>query len=438
MTAALFDKLYPSIVERGMLEAYDRERRLMPILLDMERQGMRVDLGKLKKDVSDYGCEQILIDKWLKKELGDINFNSGAELIDAMVANHKVDTDLMPRTPKSNEISTAKESLLLGVTDKDLLAMLIYRAGLKACMDFMEPWLETANKSGGLIYTNWNQVRAEKGARTGRLSSNPNFQNIPKPMEVKNLPIKLPPLPKVREYIIPFEGDVLIDRDYSQQELRILAHFTEGTLLNMYKYDPWIDMHDEVKNDLEDMGLLYERGAVKNTNFGIIYGMGAAKLAAKNGSTVVEAKTLKDNILRMYPGIKGLYDDMRARARANVPFRTWGGREVYCEPDRVIDGTPRQFDYKMPNYLIQGSAADCTKEALILYYHHKHPTAKVILNVHDQITVSVPKELYGTEMLSLKLCMESIEFDVPMLSEGKISDKNWGSLINYDKKGEMV
>jgi DNA polymerase I-like protein with 3'-5' exonuclease and polymerase domains len=248
----------------------------------------------------------------------------------------------------------------------------------------------------------------------------------------------LPPLPHVRSYIIPFEGEVLIDRDYSQQELRILGHVEGGVLMNKYLDNPWLDVHDDAKDELAKIGRYYDRKPVKNTNFGLIYGMGVGKLAAKNDMVVEEATDLKKAILNLYPGLRELYREMKLRAANDEPIRTWGGREYYCEPPALVQGRIRTFDYKLVNVLIQGSAADCTKEAIIKYHKVKHPNAKLILNVHDQITASVPKAIYKKEILVLRDAMESVEFDVPMLSEGSISTTNWDQLKDYDVKGQIL
>lgn len=461
-TEALFNMLWKKTVDRGMLVAYNRERKLMPILLEMERQGLQMDHARLASDVAMYNVWRTQIDAWVIKTLkadADINLDSGAQLVDAMVAAGKADPDLMPRTP-TGKFQTNKEALLLGVTDKVLLAVLKYRTQLNTCLNtFMQPWLATANASGGLIFTSWNQIKAPSGdanvgTRTGRLSSTPNFQNIPKPFgaifaheekdsaKAKKLPKcpwkDLPVLPRVRSYITPFKGEVFIDRDYSQQEPRILAHFDGGSLMDKYVADPWIDFHDYAKAELEKMGKFYDRKPVKNTNLGLIYGMGVGKLAAKNDMTVEESGELKKAILQLYPGLKQMYQDMKLRARNKEPIHTWGGREYYCEEPKLVDGRIREFDYKLVNVLIQGSAADCTKEAIIRYRAVKHPAAKIVLNVHDQITVSVPKKIMKTEMEVLRQTMESVEFDVPILSEGAISSTNWDELQDYDKKGRIL
>lgn len=461
-TEKLFNLLWKKTFDRKMLEAYDRERKLMPILLDMERQGLPVDVLRLRKDVELYNMWRTKIEQWLIKTLkapADINLNSGDQLMTAMINASKVDPDDVPRTA-TGKFQTNKNALLVAVKDKVLLGILKYKAQLDTCLNtFMQPWLKTAEKSNGLIFTTWNQTRAPKGdanvgTRTGRLSSTPNFQNIPKefspifkheekdPKRSKLLPkspfADLAPLPKVRSYITPFPGEILIDRDYSQQEPRILAHFDGGSLMEKYIAEPWIDFHDYAREELEKMGKFYDRKPVKNTNLGLIYGMGVGKLAERNNMSVDEAKSLKEHILKLYPGLKNMYADMRRRADNNQPIRTWGGREYYCEPARVVDGRMKKFDYKLVNVLIQGSAADCTKEAIIRFYAAKKPQWKLLLNVHDQLTASVPIEEYHKAMEVLRQAMESVEFDVKILTEGTTSTTNWDDLKSYDKKGKRI
>lgn len=456
-TEALFKLLYAKTVARGMLGAYDRERELMPILLEMERNGVPVDLKRLQSDVNLYERWQEQIDYWVRKHLKvnlEVNLDSGEQLFEAMLQAGKVDESQALLTP-TGKYQTNKEALLLAVTDKVLLAVLKYRTQLNTCLNtFMKPWLFTAQKSGGLIFTTWNQVRStpgadSTGAKTGRLSSTPNFQNIPNvfkgmfkdallnPKGPKCPWKDLPDLPAIRSYIIPFEGEVLIDRDFSQQEPRIMAHFEDGALMAQYQANPWLDVHDNAQAELAKAGKIYDRKPVKNTNLGLIYGMGAPKLAIKNDMTVLEAKSLKDEILKLYPGLKAMYKEMKTKYQTNQPLVTWGGREYYCEPAKIINNRLQHFDYKMPNLLIQGSGADATKEALIRFHRVKSFKTRVILNVHDQLTASTPKSFAKAEMEQMRECMEGLEFDVPLLSEGAISLTNWNELQDYDVKGKI-
>ena len=463
-TEKIFKLLWPKTAKRGMLRAYDRERELMPILLEMERQGIRVDLKRLRADVAMYNDWRERINEWIVKTIkapDDINLDSGDQLVKAMIASKKVDVELLGTTA-TGKYQTNKDSLMAAVSDKQLLAMLKYRTQLNTCLNtFMMPWLRVAEQSNGLIYTTWHQTKSTEsggavGTRTGRLSSTPNFQNIPKTFDIifvddvevhlrrksklPKCPLKgMPPLPNIRGYIIPYEKDhVLIDRDYSQQEPRILAHFDGGALMQKYLDNPWIDFHDSAQEELAKVGKIYDRKPVKNTNLGLIYGMGNGKLAAKNDMTVEEAAELKKAILQLYPGLKEMYGDMKLRAKNGDPIRTWGGREYYCEPPKLVDGRIRTFDYKLVNVLIQGSASDCTKEAIIRYHKAKGPEDRLILNVHDQLTASVKRSRIKVAMEILRREMESVEFDVPILSEGAISETNWADLRNYDKKGVLV
>jgi DNA polymerase I-like protein with 3'-5' exonuclease and polymerase domains len=453
-TDAIFKLLYPKTVKREMLVSYDRERKLMPILLEMERQGLPVALKELRADVKLFSTWIDKINLWVIQQLKadpTINLDSGDQLIKAMIAAGKADPDKMPRTA-TGKLSTSKDSLLLGVTDKVLLAVLKYRVQLNTCLNiFMTPWLRMAEASNGFIFTTWNQTKqpsgdSNVGTRTGRLSAS-WFMNMPKEFspifhhEQKGLPKcpfkGLPQLPQCRSYIVPFPGHVLIDRDYSQQEPRILGHFEGGDLMRQYQSNPWIDFHDNARDELIKVGKVYDRKPVKNTNLGLIYGMGVGKLALKNDMPVEEARELKKAILKLYPGLDAMYRDMKVRAKAKTPIRTWGGREYYCEEPRLVQGRIQEFDYKLVNVLIQGSAADCTKEAIIRYRAKKHPDAKILLNVHDQLTVSVPKKIFKTEMIVLRDCMQSVEFDVPILSEGAVG-VNWNDLKDYDKRGQIL
>lgn len=475
-TEKIFDLLWQKTVERGMLQSYDRERRLMPILLESERNGVRVDHERLRRDVETYTNWMQTIDAWVRKQLGNplfpeskgsstmvpLNIDSGAQLAEALIRAKKADPSLMGVTA-GGAIQTNKAALSAGVTDKVMAGVLKYRAQLKTCLGtFMTTWLAMADASGEFIFTTWNQVKGDVGTRTGRLSSTPNFQNIPKEFSqifqdlrdavvkelTKHLPKcpwpDLPPLPLCRSYVVPYGDDhILIGRDYSQQEPRILAHFEGGELQEQYINNPWIDYHDNAKEHLERvMGRKYERKPVKNINLGIIYGQGVGSLAEKNGSTVEETREIRDAIYNLYPGLKAMYQDMKFRAKADQPIRTWGGREYYCEPPALINGRIMHFDYKMVNVLVQGSAADCTKEAVIRFYEVVKRKGnrgwKILLQVHDEIVISVPKEDFYDAMEELRLCMESVEFDVQILSEGAFSVANWASMKDFDKKGKQV
>lgn len=484
-TEALFKHLYPSIVARDMLGAYDRERRVMPVLLGMERQGVRVDVAKLRTDISSYRETMVRVETWILKRIGVPEFNIGSpdQLVEALTTAGLLDMGRVTFTA-TGKVSTAKGKLDNACSDKQLSSVLRYRAALHTCLStFMVPWLAVAERSGGFVYTNWNQIKGDgKGARTGRLSSNPNFQNMPKEFDplfmewalidatgkaeiliakkLPKLPWKtLPRLPLCRGYIIPYEkGHVLIGRDFSQQEPRILAHFEDGPLMERYLEDPWTDMHEYAKEHLEaTFKRPFARRPVKNVGLGIIYGQGVPSLAERNGWDIAETKQALDAILALYPGLEVLRKDMKYRARAKLPARTWGGREFMCEPPRIIKNKFKTFDYKMINTLVQGSAADDTKEAMIRtmdhfleqLVHSKQTMAsfidrmvscpwKMLLQVHDELVISVPAADLVLAQEWLRDMMESVEFDVKVLTEGSWSADNWAAMKNFDVRGKRV
>lgn len=182
----------------------------------------------------------------------------------------------------------------------------------------------------------------------------------------------------------------------------------------------------------EMLGFRLERKPVKTVVFGLIYGMGIAKMAQSGGVDIETARAIKNGVLALFPGIRGINQSMKTKAERHVPLRTWGGREYFCEPPQVETDEVKTFEYKMINVLIQGSAADCTKAAVINYHRAPH-IGRLLLTVHDEILLSVPESEVDQEMKALREAMAGVAFDVPMLSDGK-SGSNWGSLNTYEDR----
>lgn len=445
-TLKLYRKLYPEIMRRGMGAAYDRERRLLPILLENEQQGILVDHVGLSRDLKKYEAAQHAVEAWLRKRLKtpELDFGKGVEVADALESRGVVTEFAATKTGKR---SVSKKTLTADVfSDRKIFLALGYRNRLDTCLTtFYRPWLAMSAKDG-YLRTAWNQVRGENyGTRTGRLSSNhPNFQNVPKTFDDKNDGyahpdfLELPELPLMRQYLLPDRNTVWLHRDYSQQELRILAHFEDGTLLLAYQNDPSIDVHVFVQSEIKRLrNLDLPRRAVKIVNFGMLYGMGLAKLAESLSTTVEEARKIKDAQRAAIPGLAELERLIRALAAAGEPIRTWGGREYFKEPDKLDEktGRMRSFEYKLLNDLIQGSAADCTKEAVIRYHNHPKREGRFLVTVHDELNSCVVKSLVKQEMALKREVMASVEFDLPMLSDGK-TGPSWASLTKF-KEGPL-
>lgn len=448
--------------KRNMLAPYARERRLLKTKIAMEQGGIRGNTKKIKRELPAYKNTLKDVEKEIRKKLKItkaweeenckdeiFNVNSGPQLAKAIEHAGLVDEWIL--TPKGNP-STSRDNLEKSVKDAKLVELL----GLQGILTnyigtFLSPWLLSCEANDGYIYPSFNTVRSTNeygkggyGTTTGRLSSsNPNFQNIPASVKGSVHEVilrKLQALLKkrkvnligLRDYLIPDEGCTFIVRDYSQQEFRIFAHYEDGEVMQQYLDDPKIDFHTAVQQlVLAATGVNYPRKAIKNINFGLLYGMGIGLLARNIGCSLEEATQLKRTVLSLVSGIKDLSDDLKSMARRKQPLITSGGRYYYCEPSKYIGKEWKSFDYKMLNLLIQGSAADCTKEAMIKT-EDAFDTGRLVLQVHDELVASVPIKDAEREMRSMRDAMESVKFDVPLLTEGKwgLKGESWARLYS--------
>lgn len=437
-TWQLFQLLHGRAKKAGMLQAYDREKRLMPIMQESERHGIRVDMERLHTDLAMYEQTYARADDEVRQMLNapGLNLDSGEEFADAV--ERAGYAGQWARTPTGRR-STAKGVIEQGIKHAPLVRLFRYRNALSTCLTtFMRPWAALAAETGRM-HPNWNQVKNARndkdlsGTKTGRLScDHPNFQN-PSNEFTLEVPPGYPELPLVRRYIVPDEGMVWLKRDYSQQELRVLAHFAEGAMLDQYKAAPRTDFHSLAAEMIKEAtGIKMERKMVKIIAFSILYGSGAAAMAAQMGCDIAEAQSLKKVYLETFPGIKSLSKDLSARGKAGESMRTWGGRVYYSEPPSISKKTGRmqEYHYKLLNYLIQGSSADCTKEAVIAYEDTYKQHGRFLLTVHDELDICAPVEHAESEMKALNAAMESPKFDVPMMSDGFIGP-NWFDLESY-------
>jgi DNA polymerase I-like protein with 3'-5' exonuclease and polymerase domains len=437
-TRGIFDKLYPQIVELGMEAAYDRERRLSPVLTQGTRRGIRIDRERLEHHERVYTvCHEVAGDR-LAERLGCPvdHLDSDELLADALERCGAVEHWVLTPTGKR---SMAKDNLKIVIPE--VRTLMEYRGALQTCLQtFMRPWLEKSAKDGRL-HPNWNQVRQpkddkrSKGTRTGRLSSDdPNFQNVPTEYEDQQghalaTPEGLHPIPFMRSYCLPEVGHVWIKRDFNSQEIRILAHFEDGALCEAYKGNPDLDPHQMAIDLIRGLtGILYARKPIKITGFSIIYGSGVTGLSKQLRQPYEDAYRIKASYLAAMPGVNDLMQDVQYRGKSGQPIRTWGGRIYYVEPPKVVNGRYMDFAYKLLNYLIQGSAADHTKEAICDWEDTRIWSDTFLATVHDEINISAPKEDAVGAMLRLQRAMDKDRFDVPIRSEGFIGP-NWHEII---------
>ena len=429
-TLKLFELLYDSVVRRGMLPAYRRELELAPILYEAERVGVRVDRARLAADTERYAgmlskCEDSIRSKLI------------GEPIDtpAQVASALTKAGYFLRKTPTGRISTSQASLEDAIKDDlSLLGMLRYRGACKTLLGtFMRPWLALSERDGHL-HPSWNSVRGDNyGTRTGRLScSTPNLQNVPTEFELDYAGVlkDFDPLPFMRQYILPDPGETILAADYNGQEMRLLAHFAEGQAAEIYRADPRADFHEvAVKLVKERAGLDIKRKQAKITGFSLIYGAGVKALSEQLGVSVAEGKAIKIAYLKAMVGLQDFQNSVSARSEV----RTWGGRIIPVEsPKHNEDGSTWTFNYKLVNHLIQGSAADQTKQSIIDYHTNPH-YGRFLMTVHDENVLSVPRPRILAEMDALSRAMETLPgFDVPFIVEME-SGSNWHDLTIKDR-----
>jgi len=459
-TWALFNVLHPPVMA-NMPAPYDRERRLLPHLVAAERRGIRVDRFLLMTWEKQLVDAIPVCDREIRAALNEptLNLDSDDELANALEKEGLVThwetpegipfpavgkvapaalAEVNPFGPDIVEVleskpltrSMSKDALKRCCIDKDLVQQLAYRnAAATMLRMFVQPWL-LKSATDGRLHTQWHQVRGQEknGTRTGRIaSSDPNLANVPNPNEVPP-PFGLPPLPSLRRALLPEEGCVWISADYSQQELRITAHYEAEQMQEAYRLNPKLDLHDFAQKIIKERtGKAVPRKHVKNVAFASIYGAGLPKLARMMGITEVEAEEVRDAYFAALPGLAKLIGSVKRRTKERGFVVSLGGRLMPVEPPKVVKGKYRTFDYKQTNKLIQGSAADMTKQAIVDYCE-QGGSGYFLSQVYDEINISVPVQWAMAQAKVLRDCMvNALPLDVPILVDIEVGPM-WGDL----------
>jgi DNA polymerase I-like protein with 3'-5' exonuclease and polymerase domains len=438
-TRKLFEHLWLSVHARGMGEAYDRERKLLPILMRNERVGIRCDVEGLRRDVDGYQAALETAEQALCNRLGvsiGLNFDADEEVADALERAGIVTE--FATTGKSGKRSVSKETLTPDkFSDPQVASALGYRNRLVTCLKmFMQPWLAQAEKRDGYLSTNWNQVRGTNGGtRTGRPSTNdPNFLNISKNFEGRSDGYQhpsflgVPHLPLVRQYLLPDVGHTWLNRDQSSQEVRCFAHFECGALHRAYCDDPLLDPHQWIKREIVNAtGVELEHTRVKNVTFARLYGGSTpAVMRQARCKDLAEAKQIIAYHDKALPGRRLVDETIKYLVRCGRPIRTWGGRLYDVRPPEIENGKLRTFDYQLLNYLCQGSAADLTKQNII-DFDALGTSARWLVQVYDELSISAPAAEADELMQTLRETMEIPYLSVPLRTKGK-RGVSWGAL----------
>jgi len=376
---------------------------LIPVLADMEMTGFRVDRTALARLSETFATEMNQLEQEIYDLAGEtFNINSSQQL--GVILFEKLGLTSVKKTRKKTGYSTDVEVLtkLAGVHPLPE-KLLRYRTLGKLKSTYADALAELIHADTGRIHTSFNQTITA----TGRLSSsNPNLQNIP---------IRKPEGRKIRETFIPADGCTLVSADYSQIELRILAHCAEDDILiQAFRDDE--DIHTRTAVEVFQVlpGFVTDelRSQAKAINFGIIYGMSAFRLANELNISRKMAETYIDHYFNRYAGVKRFIDTTIARTRETGETFTLFGRKRKLPDINAANANQRHFAERAAiNTPIQGSAADLIKLAMIRMaraLEEKGMRSKMILSVHDEIIFDVPKEEASDLMDLARNIMENV------------------------------
>lgn len=396
----------------------DIEMPLMPVLAEMEEAGVMIDTDGLK-ETSRLFTEQMLALEQEIHSLAGLNFNISSPKQVGEVLFDTLKLDSKAKKTKTGQYVT-NEEVLEGLRRKHPIVgkILDYRGLKKLLGTYIDALPQLINPKTGHIHTSFNQTVTA----TGRLSSsNPNLQNIP----VRDAQGK-----EVRKAFIPYPGQLFFSADYSQIELRIMAHLSKDENL-IEAFLQGNDIHQATaakifKKPLEEV-TSDERRKAKTANFGIIYGISAFGLAERMGVSRTEAKQLIDEYFQTYPGVREYMDKSIAMAREKGFTETIFKRR--CQLPDINSGNAVVRGYAERNAInapIQGSAADIIKIAMIRVSRRMKEEglkSKMILQVHDELNFSVlPEEKEKLQALVIEEMQGAASLSVPL-----IADCGWGT-----------
>jgi DNA polymerase-1 len=383
----LSEKLWPKVKQSSLDLVYkDFDLPLITVLADMETWGVKIDPARLK-DLSEEIQESLhrLRGKIFEISGEEFNLNSPAQL--AKVLFEKMGLPTSRRTKKTKGYSTSVTVLQDLARDFPIAQYALeYRQLAKLKSTYADALPLLIHPDTGRIHTSYNQTVAA----TGRLSSSdPNLQNIPARGEWG---------PRFRKTFIPEKGHLFLSADYSQIELRVLAHLSEDKgLIDTFLHDQ--DIHQETATRVfSDSSTLFpeeQRRRAKIINFSIIYGATAFSLARELGTSNAEAQAFIDLYYQKYPKVKDYLEKSVTEAQESGVSKTLFGRQRQVPELRHKDRTAQQFGRRIAlNTPIQGTAADLMKKAMIdIQQNIKQQglRTKMILQVHDELVFEVPK-----------------------------------------------
>ena len=422
ITLQLHEKLWPELEKDQKLTKLftDIEMPLAIVLAEMERTGVLVDAKQLNDYSNELAKQLIEIEAQLQSLAGE-KFNPASPKQIQAILFDKHNLPVLKKTPKGDP-STSEEVLSELANEYELPRMILFYRGLaKLKNTYTDKLPLMISPIDHRIHTNYNQI----GTITGRLSSNdPNLQNIP----VRNEEGR-----RIRQAFIAPKGCKIISADYSQIELRIMAHLSQDeSLLNAFAHDK--DIHrvtaGEILGKAESEVTNEERRRAKAVNFGLIYGMSAFGLSKQINIPRKEAQFYIDRYFERYPGVQQYMEQTRQLAAEQGYVETLSGRRLYLPKIRSTNGIEKRGAERAAiNAPMQGTAADIIKTAMIKMSewikNQSEDNIKMVMQVHDELVFEVKDAFVEQYCTEIKKIMENCyQLSVPLKVDVGIGN-NW-------------
>jgi DNA polymerase-1 len=419
-------KLKPQLARDRLINVYETlERPMPPVLAAMEREGIKIDPNELSRMSGDFAQRMLQYEQEAYELAGrEFNIGSPKQLGDILFGEMKLEGGSKTKTGAWSTDASVLEELAL---EHDLpRKVLDWRQLSKLRSTYTEALGQAINPKSGRVHTSY----ALASTTTGRLSSNdPNLQNIP---------IRTEEGRRIREAFIPEKGNVLVSADYSQIELRLLAHVANIPQLKRAFADG-VDIHAMTASEMfgvpvKDMPSDVRRQA-KAINFGIIYGISAFGLARNLGIAREDAGAYIKKYFERFPGIRDYMEETKTFARANGYVKTIFGRRVWVAGVKSKNPTERAFGERQAiNAPLQGAAADIIRRAMIRLPEALAKSglnAKMLLQVHDELVFEAPKAEADALCALARDVMEAapqpaVQLSVPLTVEAK-AGATWGA-----------
>jgi DNA polymerase-1 len=415
----LAEHLKPQIERQGLSEVMNTiEMPLSRVLAEMENVGVFVDLGELARLRKSVDAEVEKLEKRAHESAGHpFNVSSARQLETILFDELKLKPIKRTRTARSTDADVLEQL----VEHHELPGILLeHRQLSKLKGTYIDALPELVNKETGRIHTEWSQAVAA----TGRISSNnPNLQNIPVRTDLGR---------SIRRAFAAPKGMRIVSADYSQIELRVLAHLSKDPVL-IDAFRTGQDVHTRTAMEVFHVatdGVTDEmRRRAKTINFGLMYGMGEVTLAKRLEASRAEARTFIEEYFRRFDRVRSFMEETLETARRSESVRTLFGRQRLVPNVRSSNGMLRAAAERIAqNTPIQGTAADLLKLAMIKLREPVVPGARMVLTVHDELVFEVPEASVKEAMERVKHAMETVHpLDVP-LEVDVGSGVNWGDV----------